>query len=155
MIFGETPLDQAEGAILAHSLKLENGSFKKGRRLSAEDIAALRRAGRESVIAARLEPGDVHEDAAAAALAEALCGEGLSVSAAFTGRCNLIAGERGVLVVERERLDALNLVDEALTVATLTPFDSIEPRQMAATVKVIPFALPGAVLERCLEIARA
>ncbi len=60
MIFGDTPLKEAEGAILAHSLKLASRRFKKGRSLSAEDLAALAEAGIETVIAARLEPGDVH-----------------------------------------------------------------------------------------------
>ncbi|MCH8155997.1 MAG: 4-diphosphocytidyl-2C-methyl-D-erythritol kinase, partial [Proteobacteria bacterium] len=105
MIFGDTPLDQAEGAILAHSVKLGSVGFKKGRRLSGDDLAALGRAGIETVIAARLEDGDVHEDDAAGAVAGAILGEGLSASAAFTGRANLVVGRRGVLVVERARLD--------------------------------------------------
>ncbi len=65
MIFGDTPVSEADGAILAHSVKLDTVRFKKGRRLSAADLAALAKAGIETVIAARLEPGDVHEDAAA------------------------------------------------------------------------------------------
>jgi molybdenum cofactor cytidylyltransferase len=105
------------------------------------------------VIAARLEPGDLHEDAAATAVAEVLMGEGLAATAAFTGRCNLTAGRRGLLVVDDERLDRLNQVDEAVTVATLRPYEAIEPRQMAATVKIIPFAVPEAAVARCREIA--
>ena len=155
MRFGPTPLDDAEGAILAHSLNADSLRFKKGRVLSAADLAALREAGIETVVAARLDPGDVVEDRAAAALAEAIAGDNLSASAAFTGRCNLIVGTRGVLVVDRDRLDRLNMIDETVTVATLSPYDLVEPRQMAATVKVIPFAVPGEVLERCLEAARS
>ena len=153
MIFGETPLDEADGAILAHSVKAAGLSFKKGRRLSAEDIAALAEAGIESLIAARLEPDDVHEDEAAAAIAAALCGAGLTASASFTGRCNLISEVRGVLTVDRDRLDRLNLIDEAVTVATLAPYDLIEPKQMAATIKIIPFSVPKPVLEACLALA--
>ncbi len=155
MIFGDTPLNEAEGAILAHSVKLDAARFKKGRRLSADDVVALERAGIKTVIAARLEPGDVHEDAAAGQIAEAILGPGLTMSAAFTGRANLVVAERGVLVVDRIRLDALNQVDEAVTLATLGPFDLVEPRQLAATVKIIPFAVSGAALTRCLEAARA
>ena len=155
MIFGPTRLNEAEGAILAHSLKSGGLVFKKGRRLSAGDIAALRQAGIDSVIAARLEDGDVHEDAAAAAVADAIAGANLNPSAAFTGRVNLIAGARGVLVLDPARLDALNLVDEAVTVATLAPYDLVETRQMAATVKIIPFAVSAQILERCLAAARA
>ena len=69
MIFGETPLDQAEAAILAHSLRRGTINFKKGRVLSAEDVTRLAAAGVERVVAARLELGDVHEDEAAGALA--------------------------------------------------------------------------------------
>jgi molybdenum cofactor cytidylyltransferase len=154
VIFGETPLDQAEGAILAHSLRRDAINFKKGRVLSAEDVARLATAGVQRVVAARLEPGDVHEDEAAGALAAALTGDHLTASAAFTGRCNLLVGSRGLLQVDHARLDRLNLVDEAVTVATLAPFQPVEPRQMAATIKIIPFAVPGTVLERCVDIAR-
>ena len=163
MIFGDTALKDAEDAILAHSLKQGAVSFKKGRRLSADDLAQLKAAGVESVVAARLEPGDVHEDEAAATIAAAITGEtsgpgadetGLTVSAAFTGRCNLIAARRGVLTLDRLRLDQLNLVDEAVTLATLAPFDLVEPRQMVATVKIIPFAVPRGVLQACIAVAR-
>ena len=155
MIFGDTPLSAAEGAILAHSVARGAVRFKKGRRLSTEDLAALAEAGIETVIAARLEPGDVHEDAAAGQIAEAILGPGLSSSAAFTGRANLVVARRGVLVVDRSRLDALNRINEAVTLATLAPFDLVEPRQLAATIKIIPFAVSGAALARCLEAARA
>lgn len=154
MIFGDTPLAEAQGALLAHSLVQPGIAFKKGRRLSAEDIAALAEAGIGSVVAARLEPGDVHEDEAAAALAGALAGPGLAASAAFTGRANLTAEARGLLLVAGDRLDRINLLDEAVTVATLAPFAPVEARQMTATVKVIPFAVAGALLERALAIAR-
>jgi molybdenum cofactor cytidylyltransferase len=155
VIFGPTALAEAEGAILAHSLRAGGLNFKKGRELSADDVAALGEAGLESVIAARLEPGDRHEDAAAAAIAEAVAGPGLGVTAAFTGRVNLIAAQRGLLVLAREALDALNLVEESVTLASLAPYSLVAPRQMAATVKIIPFSVPGEVLDRCLEIARA
>ncbi|WP_119165402.1 NTP transferase domain-containing protein [Algihabitans albus] len=153
MIFGPTPLDQAEGAILAHSLKQGEIAFKKGRRLSAEDVRNLRSAQIHEVIAARLEEGDLHEDEAARRLAEVAAGNGAKVTEAFTGRCNLVAEAHGLVQVEAERLDELNLIDEALTIATLPDLEPVEPRQMLATVKIIPFAAPTAALARCLEIA--
>ena len=154
MIFGRTAVGEAEGCILAHSLRGAGFAFKKGRRLSAADVAALAAAGIAEVVAARLEADDVHEDAAASELAAALCGAGLTASASFTGRCNLMVAARGVLVADRARIDAVNLVDEAITLATLAPFDLVEPHQMAATIKVIPFAVPRRVLDACLAVAR-
>jgi molybdenum cofactor cytidylyltransferase len=53
MQFGPTAVTEAEGCILAHSLRGAGFAFKKGRRLSAGDIAALTKAGIDSVIAAR------------------------------------------------------------------------------------------------------
>ncbi len=155
MIFGETPLDEAEGAILAHSLRLpDRKTFKKGRVLSTDDVVAMRAAGLDSVVAARLQPGDVAEDQAATRVAAAIAGENLTRSAAFTGRCNLFAGVHGVLVVDRARLDEMNLLDESITVATLNPFEVVEARQMAATIKVIPFAAPESAVARAEALAR-
>ena len=122
MRFGETPIDDATGAILAHSWRANGINFAKGRRLSAEDVGRLKAAGASSVIAARLDAGDMHEDEAAEKLARALAGEGIDVTAPFTGRCNLFAATRGLLVVDTERLNRLNLIDEAVTVATVAPF---------------------------------
>jgi molybdenum cofactor cytidylyltransferase len=154
MKFGPTAVAEAEDCILAHSLRGEGLSFKKGRRLSAADIAALRTAGITEIVAARLEAGDVHEDEAATELAEAATGAGLTASASFTGRCNLMVEARGLLLVDRARLDAFNLIDESITLATLAPYDTVEPRQMAATIKIIPFAVGRAALDACLAVLR-
>ncbi|MBM3486930.1 MAG: 4-diphosphocytidyl-2C-methyl-D-erythritol kinase [Alphaproteobacteria bacterium] len=154
MKFGPTPLDEATGAILAHSVRLPKGSFKKGRVLTAEDVEALRAAGRESVVAARIEADDIGEDEAASRVAAACLGANIETSAAFTGRCNLFATGSGVLVVDRARIDRINLVDEAVTIATVPPFALVGPRDMLATIKVIPFAAPRGVVEACEAIAR-
>ena len=153
MIFGDTPLDAAVGAILAHGVRRGDISFKKGRVLSAEDVARLRDGGLDSIVAARLEADDIGEDAAAAAVAGAATGAGLRRSAPFTGRVNLFAEADGLLIVERARLDRLNLVDEAITIATLAPHTRIAAKQMVATIKVIPFAARQASVEACAEIA--
>ena len=72
MIFGPTPLDEAEGAILAHTIRLKDGVLKKGSVLNADSIATLRANGHAEVIAARLGQGDVPEDEAASRIADAL-----------------------------------------------------------------------------------
>ncbi|MGO8919334.1 MAG: NTP transferase domain-containing protein [Stellaceae bacterium] len=153
MKFGEVPVDEAVGAVLAHSLKAGERSLRKGRVLSAEDVAALKAAGRRSIIAAQLEPGDIDENAAAAELARPLAGHGVSVAAPFTGRVNLFAQAPGLLVFERTRIDRFNLVDETITLATIEPYAVVAPKQMVATVKVIPFAVRRDSVAACLEAA--
>lgn len=155
MRFGETPIDEATGAILAHSWRANGVNFSKGRVLSGEDVAKLKSAGVSTVVAARLDVDDIHEDEAAAMLAKALAGEGIEVTAPFTGRCNHFAREAGLAVVDHERVDELNELDESVTVATLPPFARVEPRQMVATVKIIPYAAPRTAVARALEVAKS
>ncbi len=154
MRFGETPIDEAAGAILAHSWRANGVNFSKGRILSDEDIARLKQAGVSTVVAARLDADDMHEDEAAATVARALAGEGIDVTAAFTGRCNHFAREAGLAVLYQERIDALNELDESVTVATLPPFARVEPRQMVATVKIIPYGAPKAAVARAVDVAK-
>src|SRR3954469_17458874 len=153
MKFGEIPVGEAEGAILAHSQKLGAKVFKKGRLLSAADVAALVAAGMTHIAAARLDPGDLREDAAADRIAAVGGGPNITASPAFTGRANLYAEARGLLVFDRDRLDRLNLVDEAVTLATLPSFAIVELRQMVATVKIIPFAVPEQAVMRAAAFA--
>src|SRR3990170_4023815 len=126
MKFADVPLDSAVGLILAHSIRTPGRTYKKGHVVAAEDIAVLRAAGLRAVTGVKLEADDVGENEAAQALADAIKGPGISRGAAFTGRCNLFAEERGLVVVDTARLDRINLIDEAITLGTLKPFELIE-----------------------------
>ena len=147
MRFGPVPVAEAEGAILAHTRRLPGRTIRKGAVLDAGAVAALAEAGVEAVIAARLDPGDVAEDEAARRLAGVLAVPGLRASAASTGRVNLVATVSGLLQVDRGALDAVNALDEGLTVGTLPDSAMVSAGEMVATIKVIPFAVPAAALD--------
>jgi molybdenum cofactor cytidylyltransferase len=153
MRFGDVPVVEAEGAILAHSLKFGTTALKKGRILARADLDLIASADFAAITVARLEAGDIGEDEAAARIAAAAVGPGVSAAPAFTGRVNLHAEARGVFVVDRERVNRLNLVHEAVTLGTLPPFTVVEPRQMIATIKIIPFAAPEAAVRDCARAA--
>jgi molybdenum cofactor cytidylyltransferase len=155
MIFGPTRLDEALGAVLAHTQRLPDRVLKKGSVLDEAAIAALREAGHAQIIAARLEPGDVPEDIAADRLAEALLSPLIRRSRAATGRVNLVAEAAGLLRLDRVAIDQLNALDESLTLGTLPDYAVVAPKDMLATIKVIPFAAPGAVLDQAEAMARA
>ena len=104
---------------------------------------------------AALEDGDVDENVAARGLAEAVTGRGLRIERAFTGRANIFACGNGVLEVDAVAVDRLNGIDERLTLATLPPFRAVEDGEMVGTVKVIPFAVSGAVLAASIEALAA
>jgi molybdenum cofactor cytidylyltransferase len=55
-------------------------------------------------------------------------------------------------VLDEQRISALNHLHESLTLATLPSFATAEAKQMIATIKVIPFAVPRDILDKALTI---
>ncbi len=80
-------------------------------------------------------------------------GEGARADRAFTGRCNLFAERAGVLVIDKDAIDTLNRIDEAITVATLPAYKPVVEGEMVATIKIIPFAVPGAARDKAVAEA--
>ena len=159
MIFGEVPLDQALGAILAHSVMEGVGRLRKGVVLGQDELSHLRAAGVARVMVARLEPGDLAEDVAATQLAQALVPDPvaahLSLTPAFTGRVNLNAVGPGVVDLDVTAIHALNAVDPSITLATLAPLTRVEAGLLVGTVKIISYAVTKAAFAQAAELARA
>jgi len=151
--FGPVSLDKAEGAILAHSLSAGGRKLRKAQVLSAHDIHLLREAGVREIIAAVLDPDDVDENAAAAQMVSAMRFSGIEAKPAATGRVNLHAMSAGIFTVDAALIDAINAVDPAITVATLAQNAPVEAHQMVATVKIIPYAVPGATLGEAVSLS--
>jgi molybdenum cofactor cytidylyltransferase len=153
MKFGAVPIADALGATAVHSIRQGEFVLKKGTLIGPAEISALKAAGVKEITVARLDPGDVSEDQAAADIAAAVKGEGARADRAFTGRCNLFAERAGVLVVNKEAIDALNRIDEAITVATLPAYKPVVEGEMIATVKIIPFAVAGSARDKAAAAA--
>lgn len=154
MKFEPVEVERAAGLILGHNVAGEGGrrALRKGKELTEDDLAKLAALGRRSVYVARLEPGDVGENDAAQRIARAAAGEGLRRSRPSTGRVNLYARALGLLRVDRERLDRLNATD-GVTLATLRDHAPAREGKMVATLKIIPYALPEAIVRRAEEDA--
>lgn len=158
MIFGEVPVEQAQGAILAHGVPA--ATLSKGIVLGSGHIIALQAIGVAAVTVARLEDGDVDEDTAATAVAEAIVpdaeAQGVRVTKAKSGRINVMSMRAGLLELDADRITALNGVDPMITVATLPNLERVTAGVMLATIKVIPYAVRQNVLANiCAEIAGA
>src|SRR5476649_2672473 len=153
MKFGPVAPSDALGATAVHSIRQGDLVLKKGTLIGPKEVAALEAAGVKEIVVARLEPGDVSEDQAAADIAAAVAGDGVRTDRAFTGRCNLFAEAAGVLVVEKDGIDRLNRVDEAVTLATLPAYKPVVEGEMIATVKIIPFAVAGAARDQAVAEA--
>lgn len=157
MRFGRLRLDQAQGAILAHSHG--PSGLRKGRVLTAEDLAVLTAQGVTNITVAQLDPDDLDENTAAARLAAALvpdpAGQALALTPAFTGRVNLNATGPGVVRLDASAIHALNRVDPAITFATLPDLARVTKGTLVGTVKIISYAVAGAALDAAATLAHA
>ena len=152
MEFGKVAVLDAQGMILGHTVVCGDQVFAKARVLDQADVEALAAGGVQEVYGARLEEGDIKEDSAAADIAALLNGDLVRLGRAGKGRCNLFAARDGVFCIDGDMVTKLNQLDEAITVATLAPFTRVETGQLVATVKIIPFAVSGAVLCKAGEL---
>lgn len=155
----ERPVTTAEGTILMHNVADESGTrlLKKGILLNEEHLVQLAEMGRSSVDVAVLEADDVHEDAAALALAQAMQTDELFLSRPTGGRVNLRATVDGLLEVDAERLLELNMLP-GITLATRRQWTVVGPNQdtdNVGTLKIIPFAVRRRDLDRALALAAA
>lgn len=150
MKFGLTPVENAAGGIVVHSIRQDGFVLKKGEIVSRAHIDAMKAAGIASITVAQLESDDIAEDEAARRLAEAAAGENVRVQAPFTGRSNLFASHAGVLMVDTDALDRVNDIDESVTIASLPPWRAVVAGEMIGTIKIIPFAVRRNVLEAAI-----
>jgi hypothetical protein len=131
--------------------------LKKGIILTEEHLAQLTEMGHAMVDVAVLEADDIHEDAAALALAGALQTRELSLSRPGGGRVNLRTVVDGLLEVDAGRLLELNLLP-GITLATRRRHTVVGPHQETGdvgTLKIIPFAVKRRDLDRALALAGA
>jgi molybdenum cofactor cytidylyltransferase len=153
MKFGPASPAEAVGGVTVHTLRQGSLVLKKGTTIGPAEVEALAKAGVKEIVVVRLEEGDVSEDVAAASIAQAVTGEGIHVERAFTGRANLFAARAGVLVIDREAVDRINNIDEAITFATLPAFKPVVEGEMIATVKLIPFGVEARLRDAAVEAA--
>jgi molybdenum cofactor cytidylyltransferase len=154
MKFEPVPLSEAKGKILGHNIAGANGQrlLRKGRPLTEEDLEKLRTRGRRSVYVAEIEPDDVEENEAARRVAEAICGPALHITGIGSGRANLLADAVGVLRIDVDRLVQINECN-GITLATSVTHTPVHPHQIVATVKIIPYAVPEATVNRVEAIS--
>lgn len=155
MKFGPVHIDKAQGAILAHSIALPGGRLRKGRLLTEGDLAVLAQQGHKELIVAQLDDEDVDENTAAARLAKAVLGEGsgLELTEAATGRVNILTDGPGLVVLNSKAIAAINAVDPMITIATTPPYQQLRQGGMAATVKIISYAVTGDALAQACAAA--
>jgi molybdopterin biosynthesis enzyme len=144
------------GCVLVHDVRDASGAVRvdKGRILDEADIALLADLGWSELHVATLEPNDIHEDEAGAALAYIAAGEGVRVGVRSAGHWPLVADRRGIVDVAVEPLVEVN-AREGLAVYTLYDGHVVDEGEVVARAKITPFALPRGVLDGAAMTARS
>ena len=121
--------------------------FKKGHVVREEDIPVLLSMGKVNLYVWELEPGMVHENDAARRLAALCLGPGTVASGEPSeGKIGIKAATDGVLLVNSERLVAVNATDEVMVATRKGGFAVREGDALAGT-RVIPLVVREEVLE--------
>ena len=153
-------LQDAVGTQLAHDLtEIRPGEFKgaafyKGHTVCNEDLCRLQKMGKNHLYV--IDPGEdeIHEDQAAAILADALAGDGIIwKDEPREGKIKLLAEKDGLFTVDTAALAAFNMVDEVMC-ATLHNHTIVKKGDLVAATRAIPLIMKRTPIERAAAIAR-
>ncbi len=153
-------LEEAVGTRLAHDIteirpgEFKGPAFRKGHTVCPEDICRMQRLGKNHLYVIDLEEDEIHENEAAAILADALAGEGVVwENNPREGKINLYAARDGLLQVGTQALAAFNLLDEVMC-ATLHSHTLVKTGELIGATRAIPLIMKRAAIERAAAIAR-
>jgi molybdenum cofactor synthesis domain-containing protein len=153
-------VEDAVGLKLAHDIteirpgEFKGPAFRQGHSVCEDDLCRLQRLGKNHLYVIDLEDDEIHENEAAAILANALAGEGiLWENNPREGKIDLYAAYNGLLKVDIPALAAFNLVDEVMC-ATLHNHMPVKKGERVAATRAIPLIMKRAAVERAAGIAR-
>ena len=152
-------LQDAVGTKLAHDLteirpgEFKGAAFHKGHTVCNEDLCRLQKMGKNHLYVIDLEDDEIHEDQAAAILADALAGEGIAwKDEPREGKIKLLAEKDGLFRVNTSALAAFNMVEEVMC-ATLHNHTIVKKGELVAATRAIPLIMKRAPIERAAAIA--
>ena len=146
----------AVGQVLCHDMTqiipgdFKGARFKKGHIVTAEDVPVLLSMGKENLYVFELEAGMVHENDAAERLCALCLNEGMARGDVSEGKIELFAARDGLFRVDRERLCAVNAVDEVM-IAARHGDTAVKAGDKLAGTRVIPLVIDE---KRLLEAER-
>ncbi|AOT71270.1 molybdopterin-binding protein [Geosporobacter ferrireducens] len=152
-------VEDAIGTILCHDIteivpgEKKGRAFKKGHKITSEDIDKLRRLGKNHLQVVDMDPDDVHEDEAGIFLGKILSGKNVEVSEPSESRVNLFAAADGLLKVNVDALMALNTLEDVVA-STLSNYTIVRKGEMIAGTKVTPLVVKGQILKEAGKIRK-
>ncbi len=154
-------VQEAVGETLCHDMTgiddkgFKGVVFKRGHVIREEDIPVLLDIGKNHIFVWEPEADEVHEDDAALALAEAVCGGHLDYDKKPSeGKISLTSDTDGVFRINREALRRINSVPD-YTVACLPNNVRVHKGQKVCGLRIVPLVTKRENVDSAVEIARA
>lgn len=152
-------LEDAIGLKLGHDIteirpgEFKGPAFRKGHTVCEEDLCRLQRLGKNRLYVFEPAEDEMHENEAAAVLADALAGAGVAwKDAPKEGKIKLTAAVDGMLIVDTVALMAFNM-EEAVMCATLHNHTLVQKGDLIAATRAIPLIMKRSSIERAAAIA--
>ncbi len=140
-------LEEAIGFPLAHDIteirpgEFKGAAFQKGHILKSNDLDRLRKLGKNHLYVLKPEDDEMHEDEAAEALANALCGSGVGwEDAPKEGKITLKATMDGLFKVDVDALMQFNMQGEVMC-ATRHTNTMVTKGETVAATRAIPLVV--------------
>ncbi len=153
------PVEQAVGMVLPHDIteivgdQKKGAAFKKGHIIRAEDVAYLKRLGKDNIYVLSLKESEIHENEAASLLARALAGRGVEYTdTPEEGKIVLKAGLDGLLRINKASLFQFNMLGEVMC-STLHDHTPVKKGETVAATRLIPLITTRKLVEEAVEIA--
>jgi len=143
--------EDAVGQVLCHDMtqiipgQFKGPRFKKGHVVTPEDVPVLLGMGKENLYVFELGAGMLHENDAAERMCALCLNEGMTRGEVGEGKIEIFAAHDGLFRVDRERLNAVNAVDE-LMIATRHGDTAVRAGDKLAGTRVIPLVIDEAKL---------
>ncbi|MFH0812701.1 MAG: molybdopterin-binding protein [Pseudomonadota bacterium] len=152
-------IEEAIGTLLAHDITeikanrtFKGRAFKKGHIVTKDDIPKLLDLGKEHLFVLKIGNDEVHENEAGERIAKAISGEGVYLSDEVKeGKVNLFAAHDGLLKVNIEALEKLNLLGEIMC-ATRHNNTVVKKDELLAGTRAIPLLIKKQVVEAAVAI---
>ncbi len=159
MVLKKIPVTDAVGMVIPHDMteiipgEKKGAAFKKGHVITEDDIAHLKRIGKNHIYAMELSGHELHEDDAALTMAQAIAGPGIEYDRQPSeGKVNFHADIDGLFQVDRQQLMALNLLGEVM-LATRHDNTVVKQGDPVAAGRAIPLVVPKALVDKAVSIA--
>jgi len=152
--------EDAVGQVLCHDMtqiipgEFKGPRFRKGHIVTAEDIPVLLSMGKENLYVWEMKPGILHENDAAERLCALCRNDGMARSEVREGKIELTAERDGLFLVDTDRLNAVNSVDEIM-VATRHGNQPVRAGDKLCGTRVIPLVIEEAKLREAEDAAGA